>query len=780
MIDHQRNFGARRHFLDRSPHRSLAGACASLLVLTLVSAPSVAQQHSFLTHHLRDVVAKGQAPRVGLLPPDQHLQIAIALPLRNQATLETLLKNLYDPQNPSYRKYLTVQEFTEQFGPTQDDYAAAVQFAKANDMTVTATSPNRQLIEIDASVASINKTFHVTMGVYQRPNAGGTFYAPDREPSVDLSVPLWHITGLDNFSPPRHFGGGSGPGGTFLGSDMRAAYYGGTALTGAGQTIGLYGLSPFRLSDIQSYFNNIRQPFNSSSVKAVAPSGFNTSCSSTQDCGEIAIDIEQSLSMAPAATILVYEGPSDAVILNRMASDDTANQLSLSGGWGPADPNSDDPIFQEFAAQGQSFYVASGDGGAFGSQTASGGPGGLDGGANVYSGTLLGTSQSWNGTAFTIGPAAGCKSLNFVQALGQTVALPAGQFSSLKMLATGVNGNQTSQNFTITYTDGETTAITQSLSDWFTPGGFSGESQAVKMAYRNGGGGGKNGGPVYLYGYSFGLKNTKTVKSITLPNDGNVAVLAFTLVNGSSKSKANLSSAFNGDGICMDGTACFIGSTFPSEDPYITSVGGTDLTTTGPGGAWVSESAWGGSGGGVNMAGFPIPYWQTSVINSANQGSTTLRNIPDVSMEANCDNYICANGSCTGGYCGTSFSTPRWVGFTALLNQQRAINGLGPVGFLNPTVYAIAADPTRYAADFHDITTGNNFNGASPNKYSAVPGYDLATGLGSPTANLINDLSADVKKGGCPPEEICGYCPPSCPHGCFIFKAGQTIGICKP
>jgi kumamolisin len=59
------------------------------------------------------------------------------------------------------------------------------------------------LVQIDASVESIEKAFHVTMNVYQHPTENRTFYAPDREPTLDRSIPLWNISGLDNYSTPR-------------------------------------------------------------------------------------------------------------------------------------------------------------------------------------------------------------------------------------------------------------------------------------------------------------------------------------------------------------------------------------------------------------------------------------------------------------------------------------------------------------------------------------------------------------------------------------------------
>jgi uncharacterized membrane protein len=183
---------------------------------------------------------------------------------------------------------------------------------------------------------------------------------------------------------------------------------------------------------------------------------------------------------------------------------------------------------------------------------------------------------------------------------------------------------------------------------------------------------------------------------------------------------------------------------FPTDDPYVVAVGGTDVTTTGPGGSWKSETAWIGSGGGLDTyQSYPIPSYQqlSGVIDSANQGSTTIRNIPDVAIEANTDSWYCVNGNpCAGGLGGTSLAAPRWAGFLALVNEQATNNGEPAIGFLNPTIYAIGTG-TNYANDFHDITTGNN-NDKGTGGYNAVTGYDLATGWGSPNGQAFIDALA--------------------------------------
>ena len=109
------------------------------------------------------------------------------------------------------------------------------------------------------------------------------------------------------------------------------------------------------------------------------------------------------------------------------------------------------------------------------------------------------------------------------------VSLPAGSFTTLNLLGAAVNGNQPSQTFTVTYTDGSTSALTQSLSDWHTPQSYPGESTVLTNTYRDTSGGGQQAIQMYLYHYSFNLNTAKTVKSLTLPSNGNVAALAVTV-----------------------------------------------------------------------------------------------------------------------------------------------------------------------------------------------------------------------------------------------------------
>ena len=576
---------------------------------------------------------KGHVPKItkrlaaiGRLENGARLDLAIGLPLRNREKLTNLLEELYQPSSANFRRYLTADQFASSFGPSPEDYQAVIDFAKSRGLTVKRTHPNRTLLDVSGSVAEIEKAFHIRMQVYQHPVEARTFFAPDVEPSLDLETPVLEISGLNNYARPRPQmrrpgpsiapavrplggggsgggGGGSGNTGPFQGYDFRNAYAAGLSQDGTGQSVGLFELYGFSAQDIEDYEDEAGiYPY--VNVQTILIDDFDGDDSNTDPnywgyALEVAGDIEMAIAMAPGlSSVLVYEGPTPLYeapldtnyvqyasttaqindVLNRMATEDKANQLSCSY---QMDINASTvQIFQQYAAQGQSFFQASGDSGAF--------PGTID---------------------------------------------------------------------------------------------------------------------------------------------------------------------------------------EPADDPYLTVVGGTTLTTATSDGSWMSEIVWltpasndglgdispeQATGGGVSLT-YSIPAWQQGISMTANQGSTTRRNLPDVALVADSIDLVWGNDvvgiSLDFADGGTSLATPLWAGFMALVNQQAAANGQPPIGFANPALYAIGKS-AGYNSCFHDITSGNNFNPASPGKYSATAGYDLCTGWGTMIGgNLMQALLA-------PPLESLVVTPP--------------------
>jgi len=155
--------------------------------------------------------------------------------------------------------------------------------------------------------------------------------------------------------------------------------------------------------------------------------------------------------------------------------------------------------------------------------------GGLDGAGNSYSSKQLSTARVLDLIGFKFGPA---NQPNAIGCNGQLLPLPSGKYSSLILLGTGVQGNQTAQTITVNYSDGTSKQFTQSFSDWSSPQNYPGELEAVASSYRNTATGAKSVGTFNLYAYSFAIDQTKTVQSVTLPSNPNVVVVAATLVSG--------------------------------------------------------------------------------------------------------------------------------------------------------------------------------------------------------------------------------------------------------
>jgi len=164
-----------------------------------------------------------------------------------------------------------------------------------------------------------------------------------------------------------------------------------------------------------------------------------------------------------------------------------------------------------------------------------------------------------------------------------TIPLPAGNYATLSLLGSAVNGNQRNQRFVVTYTDGTTTAITQSLSDWWgPPQNYPGESQVLKMPYLVTLTGATMNRIVYVYGYSFAINSAKTVKSLALPNNRNVVVLAIDVsAMGATPVRVNLAAVDNVVGIVNNGTAPSKGGWDNCCHAYSATLLGTSITNGG-------------------------------------------------------------------------------------------------------------------------------------------------------------------------------------------------------
>src|SRR3984885_3802010 len=313
------------------------GLVIFLLVITSVRAAQTQMLHGSVPA----IVSRLQP--ISRLAMETRLNLAIGLPLRNQAALSKLIQQIYDPASPNYHHYLTPEEFTEKFGPTESDYQAAIAFAIANGLQVTATHPNRLLLDVSGTVPSIERALHVTMYTYRHPTENRTFYAPNTEPSVDLSVPILHTSGLNNSSLPQPRlkavelvngqdtlpNAGSGPSGTYMGKDFRAAYVPDSSLNGSGQIVGLLQFDGYTASDITYYENLAGLP--NITLSNVLIDGASGGPSGSGGEVEVSLDIEMAISMATnLSKVMIYMAPNPSPfedILNPLVTNNLAKQL---------------------------------------------------------------------------------------------------------------------------------------------------------------------------------------------------------------------------------------------------------------------------------------------------------------------------------------------------------------------------------------------------------------------------------------------------------------------
>ena len=202
------------------------------------------------------------APK-GRLAATKNLRLAFGLQLRDRAGLENFVAQVSDPASPHFRHYLTREDLSARFGPTQQDYEAVKEFAKSNGLAIAMTHDNRLLLDVTGPAAAVEKAFHITLRTYRHPTEARDFFAPDTEPMVEAGLHVVDIQGLSDYYLPHpnftNLGGmhpipsaGNAPDGSgaLFGNDFRNAYAPGTTLTGAGQSVGLAEFDGFYTNDI--------------------------------------------------------------------------------------------------------------------------------------------------------------------------------------------------------------------------------------------------------------------------------------------------------------------------------------------------------------------------------------------------------------------------------------------------------------------------------------------------------------------------------------------------
>jgi hypothetical protein len=348
------------------------GGCSSAQDTASITVSCDARVHGtqVLAGYITPAIAA--APFVAPLPPDTPMHLSIGLPVTDSKALAAFVSQVSTPGSPSYRQFLTPSQFTATYGPSDVDYQSIIDFATSKNLTIEKTYPNKLLVDVAGKASDVATAFYVNLNFYQRPD-GTQFIAPDREPSLDATTPVLHVTGLDTYRvavpgiSPTTFAPqvGSGPGGFYQGQDFRNAYASCTSMTGSGQVLGLFELDGFSPIDVTTYESNTGL---SVPVNPVLIGGFDGTPSGGQGSAEVAMDIEVAAAMAPGLDqIEVFEGDVNHVdsILNQMATQvPLPHTLSSSWTWSPIDDFLAQ-VLAEFAAQGQSFAQASMDRGAY-------------------------------------------------------------------------------------------------------------------------------------------------------------------------------------------------------------------------------------------------------------------------------------------------------------------------------------------------------------------------------------------------------------------------------
>jgi xanthomonalisin len=241
-----------------SAARALPGAGfgpgLAVLLLLAPAAAALAVETKAVNTHVAEVTARLKP--AGSLPVGNRLALGIGLPLRNRPALDRLVRQLYDRRSPNFRRYLTPDQFADQFGPAEQDYQRVMEYARSNRLNIVRTFSNRAFVSVEGTVDDIQRTFGVRLHTYQHPTEPRQFYGPDVEPLVPADLPVLYLTGLDNYRLPRRNGhrvdagqshppaqqGGSYPNGLYIGNDFRNAYLPGTSLNGSGQVVGVFEL----------------------------------------------------------------------------------------------------------------------------------------------------------------------------------------------------------------------------------------------------------------------------------------------------------------------------------------------------------------------------------------------------------------------------------------------------------------------------------------------------------------------------------------------------------
>ncbi|GAA2793935.1 protease pro-enzyme activation domain-containing protein [Kitasatospora sp. CM 4170] len=373
--------------------RSLALAAAfAVLPLSAVSlgvttaqaatTPNAAAPRVALPETVTPAVARSE--KKGDVPADQQLSVAVSLKLRDTAGLDRFLASVATPGTPEYGHYLTPQQFTERFGPTQAAVDQVKAYLAAQGLTVSGVSDNRQVVDARGSAEQIAKAFGTHESAYLDPQQQRTFFANDAAASVpaDLAAVVQGISGLNNHTvrttrnvkpsaaaaPDAVAAAPSGFGPTQYDGAYNLDKSG---ADGTGVTVALWEFDGYSANNLKTY--DSQYGLTGPAVTTVSVDGANYDSKPGEGQGEVELDSEIVRGVAPKATQLVYEAPNsdqgEIDMAAKIVADNRASVISIS--WGSCEPDTTassmtavDNSFKQAAAQGISIFSASGDDGS--------------------------------------------------------------------------------------------------------------------------------------------------------------------------------------------------------------------------------------------------------------------------------------------------------------------------------------------------------------------------------------------------------------------------------
>ncbi|GAA3438472.1 S53 family peptidase [Kutzneria kofuensis] len=353
----------------------IIGALVAPLAIAAVAAPvALAAPAPRVALETDAVSGLDQAQHVGAVPADQRVSVAVSLNLRNGTELDRTIAAVNDPHSAQYGHFLTPEQFTARFGPTDDQVNRVKEYLRGQGLSVDAVSGNHLTVDASGPAEKVARAFGTTLANYRDGRTNRPFYANTSAPTLpaDLAGVVLDVAGLNNRQIRVHHAAvnpHAGPGGGFTPTQLKGAYdVTSTGYNGSGQTVALWEFDGFQQTNITKYDSYYGTGSPTPKVQQV--SGGSGPIGDGQV--EVELDIEAIQAIAPKAAITVFEAPNTDQGEVDLANAIVASRISVTSiSWGLSEKGRTtsgiqavDNVLKQGAAQGQSFFAASGDDGS--------------------------------------------------------------------------------------------------------------------------------------------------------------------------------------------------------------------------------------------------------------------------------------------------------------------------------------------------------------------------------------------------------------------------------